>query len=112
MAQALTLPSLNVSADFKATLKVVHSDILSLLDKNVELKARSTQCLCASSKRESFLLEISKADDELKEIYFEVMIEDSLIISLAAEMKEFQAKMNDYRARMAVKKHNASQGIE
>lgn len=53
LAQALTLLSLNVSADFKATLKVVHFDILSLLAKNVELKARSTQYLCSTSERVS-----------------------------------------------------------
>lgn len=48
----------------------------------------------------------------MKEISSDVMIEDSLMVSLAVEMKEFQAKMNDCRARMAGKKRNASQGIE
>ncbi|XP_022848866.1 uncharacterized protein LOC111371198 [Olea europaea var. sylvestris] len=112
LAQALTLPSLNVYADLKATLKVVHFDILSLLVKNVEQKARSTQYFHAASERESLLLEINKADDELKEISSDVMIEDSLMTSLAVEMKELQAKMDDCRARMAAKKCNASQGIE
>lgn len=112
LVQALTLPSLNLSVDFKATLKVVHSEILSLLAKNVELKAKSTQYLCAVSERESLLLEINKAEDELKEISSEVMIEDSLMTSLAAQMKELQARMEDCKARMAAKKRNASQGIE
>ena len=112
LEQALTLPSLNLSADFKATLKVVHSEVLSLLAKNVKLKAKSTQYLHALSEKESLLLEINKAEDELKEISSEVMIEDSLMVNLAAQMRELQAKMDDCRARMAAKKCNASQGIE
>ncbi|CAA2997787.1 Hypothetical predicted protein [Olea europaea subsp. europaea] len=112
LVQTLTLSLLNISADFKATLKVVHFDILSLLAKNNELNARSIQYLRAASERDSLLLEINKAEDELKEISSEVMIKDSLMTSLAVEMKELQAKMDDCRTRMAAKKRNASQGIE
>ncbi|CAA2955360.1 Hypothetical predicted protein [Olea europaea subsp. europaea] len=48
----------------------------------------------------------------MKEISSEVMIEDSLMTCLAAQMKELQARMDDCKARMVAKKRNASQGIE
>lgn len=89
MVQALTLPSLNISAEFKAKLKVAHSEVLSLLAKNIELKAKSTQYLCAASEKELLLLEIDEAENKLKEISFDIMVENSLMINLAAEMKEF-----------------------
>jgi chromosome segregation ATPase len=112
LEQALTLPSLNLSADFKATLKVIHSEVLTMLAKNAELKVKRTQYLRAVAEKESLCLEINKAKDELQEISSEVMIEDSLMVNLAAQMRELQAKMDDCRARMAAKKRNASQGIE
>ncbi|CAI9786864.1 unnamed protein product [Fraxinus pennsylvanica] len=79
-------------------------------DKCELLSAKLAQALTLSI--ESLLLEINKDEDELNEISSEVMIEDSLMISSAAEMKEFRAKMNYCRAMMATKKCNASQGIE
>ncbi|CAI9776267.1 unnamed protein product [Fraxinus pennsylvanica] len=87
-------------------------ELLSAKLAQPKMWTRSTKYLRASSERESFLLEINKVEDELKEISSEIMVEDSLMIILAAEMKELQAKMKDCRARMAAKKRNASQRFE
>ncbi|KAL2531384.1 hypothetical protein Adt_04735 [Abeliophyllum distichum] len=48
----------------------------------------------------------------LTEISSDVMVEDSLMMSLAAQMKEIQAKMDDCKARLVAKKRNASQEVE
>ena len=112
LVQALALPSLNVSPKFKATLRAIHSEILSLLARCAELKAKSAQYLRASSEKESLLQEINKAKTELNELSFEIQAEDSLMMTLAAEMKELQAKMDDCKARMAAKERNASQEVE
>lgn len=55
LLQALSLPSPSISADFKVKLRVLHADVVSLLAKNAELKARSAQYLRASSEKESLL---------------------------------------------------------
>ncbi|CAI9775704.1 unnamed protein product [Fraxinus pennsylvanica] len=101
MVQTLKLHSLNISSDFKATLKIIHSKISSLLAKNVELKAKSAQYLHDVSEKESLLQEIDKTKVELNKISSKVMVEDSLMISLALEIKELQAKMNHCKARLA-----------
>jgi chromosome segregation ATPase len=76
------------------------------------LKAKSTQYLRASSEKESLLQKINKAKTELNELFSEIKAEDSLMMTLAAEMKELQARMDDCKARMAAKERNASQGVE
>jgi chromosome segregation ATPase len=74
-----------------------------LLARNVELKAKSTQYLRVSSEKESLLQEINNAEAKLIEVSSEIKVEDSLIMTLAAKMKELQARMDDCKARMATK---------
>ncbi|KAL2525139.1 Uncharacterized protein Adt_10193 [Abeliophyllum distichum] len=112
MAQALELPSLKLLTDLKLSLKIIHQETSALLAKNVELKAKKTQYFNAVNEKESLYHEIDKAKSSLNEISSNAMVEDSLMMSLAAQMKEIQAKMDDYNARLAAKKHNSSQEVE
>ncbi|KAL2485158.1 hypothetical protein Adt_29914 [Abeliophyllum distichum] len=112
MARALELPSLRLPTDLKLSLKVIHQEINALLVKNVELKAKKTQYVNVVNEKESLYHEIDKAKSSLDEISSEVMVEDSLMMILAAQMKEIQAKMDDCNARLAAKKRNASQEVE
>ncbi|KAL2527367.1 Uncharacterized protein Adt_12421 [Abeliophyllum distichum] len=112
MAQALELPSLNLLADIKLSLKIIHHEISSLLAKNVELKVNKTQYVLDVNEKECLHHEIEKAKSSLNEISSNVMVEDSLMMSLAAVMKELQAKMDNCKARLAAKKCNASQEVK
>ncbi|KAL2461858.1 Uncharacterized protein Adt_45278 [Abeliophyllum distichum] len=108
MARALELPLLRLPTDLKLSLKVIHQEINALLVKNVELKAKKTQYVNAVNEKESLYHEIDKAKNSLDEISSEVMVEDSLMMSLDTQMKEIQAKIDDCKARLAAKKCNAS----
>lgn len=99
MVQALELPSLNISIDFKLSLKIIHSEIRSLMAKNAELKTQQAQYLRVSNEKESLFQELEKAKVHLNDISSEVMVEDSLMMKLAVEMRELQVKMDDSRAR-------------
>ncbi|KAL2466466.1 Uncharacterized protein Adt_42317 [Abeliophyllum distichum] len=88
MAQALELPSLKLPNDLKLSLKIIHQEVSALLAKNVELEAKKTQYVIAMNEKESLYNEIDKAKSSLNEISSNVMVEDSLMMSLAAQMKE------------------------
>lgn len=89
-------------------MRAIHSEVLSLLARSAELRVKSTQYVRASSEKESLLQEINKAKAGLNEISSEIKVEDSLMMTLAAEIKELQARMDDCKARMAAKERNAS----
>ncbi|KAL2474296.1 PMD domain-containing protein [Abeliophyllum distichum] len=112
MAQALELPSLKLPTDLKLSLKIIHQEISALLAKNVELKAKKTQYFNAVTEKESLYHEIDKAKSILNEISSDIMVKDTLMMSLATQMKEIQAKMDDCKARLAAKKCNPSQEVE
>ncbi|KAL2505219.1 Uncharacterized protein Adt_20840 [Abeliophyllum distichum] len=92
MAQTLELPSLRLSVDLKVSLSIVHQEISVLLARNVELKAKKTQYFNAVNEKESIHQEIEKAKSNLNEISSDVMVEDSLMMSLTAQMKEIQQR--------------------
>ncbi|KAL2491134.1 Uncharacterized protein Adt_26762 [Abeliophyllum distichum] len=112
MAQALELPSLRLSADLKVSLRIVHQEISVLLARNVELKSKKTLYFNDVNEKESLHQEIDKAKSNLNEISSDVMVEDSLMMSLTAQMKEIQEKIDNCKARLAAKKRNASQEVE
>ncbi|CAI9776007.1 unnamed protein product [Fraxinus pennsylvanica] len=72
MAQALELPSLKISSDFRLMLKIIHSEISSLPAKNVELKAKKIQYLNVVIEKESLLQELEKTKSNLRELSSEV----------------------------------------
>lgn len=112
MAQALELPSLEISSSLKMSLKLIYSEISSLLAKNVELKAQTTQYIQVVAERESLFDEIEKSKGTLNEISSEIMVEDSLMMKLVAEMKELQARMDDCKARLTAMERAAFQEVE
>ncbi|KAL2525689.1 hypothetical protein Adt_10743 [Abeliophyllum distichum] len=57
-------------------------------------------------------IDIDKAKSTLNELSSEVMIEDFMLMSLEAEIKNIQVKIDDWNMRLASKKRNASQEIE
>ncbi|KAL2491926.1 Uncharacterized protein Adt_27554 [Abeliophyllum distichum] len=64
------------------------------------------------AETESLNIDINSAKFKLNELSFEVMIDDSSLISLESEMKELQAKIDECKMRLAAKKCNTSLEIE
>ncbi|KAL2471039.1 Uncharacterized protein Adt_39175 [Abeliophyllum distichum] len=89
-------------------------------DSQKEFLVRLNENLATALKHPSLKLSASTRltlrgihqESKLSELSSEVMIEDSLLISLESEMKELQAKIDDYKMRLAAKKCNASLEIE
>ncbi|KAL2527007.1 Uncharacterized protein Adt_12061 [Abeliophyllum distichum] len=69
----------------------------------MELKAKKTQYVTSVNEKESLYYEIDKAKSSFDEISSEVMVEDSLMMSLAAQIKKIQAKMDDCKARLLLR---------
>ncbi|KAL2531759.1 Uncharacterized protein Adt_05110 [Abeliophyllum distichum] len=64
------------------------------------------------AKKESLKIDINSAKSKLNELSYEVMIKDSLLISLESELKKLRGKIDDCKMRLAAKKHNTYLEIE
>ncbi|KAL2527801.1 Uncharacterized protein Adt_12855 [Abeliophyllum distichum] len=78
----------------------------------MELRAKKTSFVQTIAEKESLNIDINSAKSKLNKLSSEVMIEDSLLISLEYEMNDLQAKIDDCKMRLAAKKHNAFLEIE
>ncbi|KAL2491231.1 Uncharacterized protein Adt_26859 [Abeliophyllum distichum] len=112
LADALKRQTLELSVATELTLKGIHQEVSLLLSENVELRAKKMSFIQVMAKKESLNIEISSAKSKLNELSSEVMVEDSLLMSLESKMKEIQAKIADCKTRLASKKRNTSLEIE
>ncbi|KAL2491908.1 Uncharacterized protein Adt_27536 [Abeliophyllum distichum] len=112
LVDALKRPFLELSASIRLTLREIHQEVVFLLSENVELRAKKMSFIRAMAETESLNIDINSAKSKLNELSSEVMIDDSSLISLASEMKELQAKIDECKMRLAAKKCNVSLEIE
>ncbi|KAL2531662.1 Uncharacterized protein Adt_05013 [Abeliophyllum distichum] len=66
----------------------------------------------AVAENESLNINIDKAKSTLNELSSEVVIEDSLLMSLEVEMRDIHVKIDDYKMTLVAIKCNAFQEIE
>ncbi|KAL2513174.1 PMD domain-containing protein [Abeliophyllum distichum] len=112
LAAALKRPTLEILASARLTLREIHQEVSILLSENVERRAKKTSFVQTVAEKESLNIDINSAKSKLNELSSKLMIEDSLLISLKPEMKEFQDKIDDCKMRLATKKLDTSLEIE
>ncbi|KAL2486834.1 Uncharacterized protein Adt_31590 [Abeliophyllum distichum] len=112
LVAALKHTTLELSASARLTLRWIHQEVSILLYENVELRAKKARFVQTVAENESLNIDINSAKSKLNELSAEVMIEDSLLISLESKMKELQPKIDDCKMRLAAKKCNTSLEIE
>ncbi|KAL2466936.1 Uncharacterized protein Adt_42787 [Abeliophyllum distichum] len=112
LADAFLRLTLELLTDIRLTLRGIHQEVSLLLYENLELKSKKTSIVQTVVENGSLNIAIDKAKSTLNELYFEVVIENSLLMSLKAKMRDIQVKIDDYKMRLVAKKRNTSQEIE
>ncbi|KAL2466171.1 Uncharacterized protein Adt_42022 [Abeliophyllum distichum] len=92
--------------------KISDEEVSILLSENVELRAKKTSFVQTVAKKKSLNIDIDSAKSKLNQLSAEIMVEDSILFCLESEIKELQAKIDDYKMRLATKKRNISLEIE